>query len=99
MEIWNQTNWWIELILNLCLYALPALAAVAVAGELGARTVIAVRKIWKLARPALDEPTDPAIIFLAGKSKKSPQVVSDFIVQIGDQIVAMMPEEAAPRGG
>lgn len=102
MEFWSQTAWYWELVFNLLMLAIPTLAGVAVLGgsaSLGWRTVHAVRRFWKMIRAAIDEPTDPAIIFLALKSGKSPEVISKFLVENGDLIVAGLPEEAKPQGG
>lgn len=99
MEIWNDTQWWVELVFNVCLFVLPTLAGFATTGALGWRTIRITRRVWTVIRSGVDDATDPAILFLAAQSGKSSTAISKFLVATGDQIISLLPEESAPQGG
>lgn len=94
MELWTQSDWYIELMLNALLFILPTIAVVAGTGELGSQVIKYTRAIWDAVRPAIDQPTDPAILYIAAKSKREPAEVSDLLVKIGDEIVELLPNES-----
>jgi len=95
MELFSESAWYIQLLFNVLMLALPTLAGLAIAGELGAQTIKRTKKVYaEWVRPAIDEADDPAIKFLAGKSGRDPKWVSDQLIAVGDQVVALLPEEA-----
>lgn len=93
INVWSEADWWLNLLWNVVLLVLPALLAF----EGTARLQRRVRYLWKnIIRKAIDQTTDPAVVYLAAKTDRTPDEVSAFLVSSGDQIIALMPEEAEP---
>jgi hypothetical protein len=100
MELWTETNEWIQLCFNVLMLVLPVLAGVAATSVFGAAMINAIKRFYaEWLRPAIDEPTDPIVALIAQRMKRDPQVVVDFIVSNLDAVIAVLPEEAAPKAG
>jgi len=98
MEVWNATPEILQVVWNIALIVLSTLATAAAAGALGGGAIKAARWAWQQARPMLDEPTDPAVEYIAKKSGRAPKAVSEFIIARGDEIIALLPKEAEVPG-
>lgn len=95
MELFNESAWYIEMLFNVGMVVLPTLAGVAASGELGAQVIKRTKKVYaEYLRPAIDEPTDPAIMLIATKTGKSPEWVSAQLIDNLDNVVGTLPEEA-----
>ena len=101
MEIWNSTEWYVQLIFNVLLFVLPTLVGLAVANVFGAKVVTTARMLLKAIRPAIDEPGDPFIVMIAAKTGYKPKEVSDLLVTKVDEVIALLPgeEEQAVTAG
>lgn len=97
ITLWGESIWWLDLVWNVALVLLGTLAPMAAVGVLGAGVIRSWRQVWaEWVRPALDQSTDPAIVFLAAKLGVKPDVLSKWLVERGDQIADVLPKEAQP---
>lgn len=95
MELWNNTNTILEVVYNMLLIVLPVLAGLAATTAFGAGLIRTVRWAWGVMRPAVDEPTDPAIVWLSEKTGRTATWLSEFIISNGDQVIGLLPETSA----
>ena len=93
VEMWRETEQYLQAVLNIFLIVLPALAAIAITSASGATMIAAVKTAWKTVRPAIDQPTDVAVLFLAAKTGRDPLTISTWLIQRGDQVIAAMTPE------
>lgn len=91
IDLWQATPEWLELVFNVLLLIIPALAAVAITTASGATVVATVQKSWKLIRPAIDEPTDPLILLLASRIGWTPEQVSAWLLENFGKVVGTLP--------
>ena len=101
MEIWNGTEWYLQLVFNILLVILPALIGLAVISASGRKTVSTIKMLFKSFRKAVDEDHDPLIVLIAAKTGYKPQQVSDLLVTKVDEVIALLPgeEEQAVTAG
>lgn len=93
MEIWNGTEWYVQLVFNVLLLILPTLIGLAIVNASGAKLVDTVRMLLNAIRPAIDEPGDPLIVLIAAKTGRKAEDVSDLLVGKVDEVIALLPGE------
>lgn len=97
LNIWNESSEWLEIVYNILLLVIPALATLAATSVFGAGLVRSIKiflREW--ARPAMDEPTDPLVKLIAERTGRKPDVVSKWAVERIDDIIGVLPEEGQP---
>lgn len=91
--LWQDTAWYVQLIFNLLLFALPTLAGLAALSKFGALTIQTARDVWTLLRPALDQPTDRLIMEIARRVGADPTEVSEFLTRNIDGVIMLLPDK------
>jgi hypothetical protein len=94
LGLWNETEWYVQLLVNVLFYVLPTLALLAVANKSGAKVVETTRALLKTIRPAIDEPGDWLVLEIASRTGRKPEAVSAFLRDNVDKVIATLPQEA-----
>jgi len=92
INLWTDTAWYLELLWNVCLFALPTLAGLAVLTASGGAVIKIARTSWRMTRPFVDEANDPLILFLAAKTGHDPAQLAAWLIARGDEVIALLPE-------
>lgn len=94
MELWSQVEWYVQLVFNVLMFVLPTLIALAATGGLGAVVIRSFKQVYKeFVRQAIDEPTDMLVVLLANKTGRDAALISRFLLDNLDAIVALLPED------
>ena len=100
MELFNETELWVQIVFNILMAVLPLLASVAATSAAGAMMIRAIKKVYaEWVRPSIDEATDPLIVLIAAKTGRDPKWVAQQLLENLDSIVAVLPEEVKPVAG
>ena len=94
MQINDIPAEYLELVISAAVVVLPTLAllvAVALGGEAAVR---AVRRLARSARPAVDEPGDALVQWLADKMSMSPDEVSVYLLKLLDGFINPKTDDA-----
>jgi len=92
MELWQTTNEWLEVVFNVLMIVLPPLIVAVGATEFGKRLLAFVIAAYKELRKLFDEPGDFLVRAVAVKTGRDPKVVSDFLTNNLDKVVALFDE-------
>ena len=100
MELFNETELWVQLLFNGLMILLPLLAGVAATSTFGAVMIRTIKKVYaEWLRPAIDDPTDAIVKLIAEKTGRDAKWVSQQLCENLDAVVAVLPEEAKPKAG
>ena len=100
MELFNETELWVQYLFNGLMILLPLLAGVAATSASGAVMIRTIKKVYaEWVRPAIDEATDAIPQLIAKKTGRDPKWVAQQLLENLDAIIAVLPEEAKPAAG
>jgi cell division protein FtsX len=89
--LWGETAWYVRLLFNLLMVALPTLAGIALLSASGTKVVSTARSLLQTVRPAVDQPTDPIVLLIAQKTGRTPDEVCAWLAGNIDVIIAALP--------
>jgi len=97
LNIWSESSEWLEIVYNVLLLVIPALAGLAATSVFGAGLIRSIKLFWReWLRPALDDPTDPLVKLIAERTGRKPEDVSKWLTERIDEVIGVLPDEGQP---